>query len=137
MLDILALPLSHYTVLNKITPTELEASIDFGLAKMKLLIRIYNLRISYPQMKIFLALADITACFRSRLKKNLTSTTSSSSAYNFSKVKQDHADLKLCRFYHLSQELLSMIWKIALTCKSPDLDTVLAFKLNGLGKLSG
>jgi hypothetical protein len=54
----------HEVVLNKITPTELEANIDFGLVKMKLLIRIYNLWISYPQMKIFLALADITACFR-------------------------------------------------------------------------
>jgi len=54
----------HEVVLNEITPTKLEASIDFGLAKMKLLIRIYYLRISYPQMKIFLALADITACFR-------------------------------------------------------------------------
>ena len=50
-------------MLNEITPTELKAKIDFGLAKMKLLIGIYNWRISYPQMKIFLALADITACF--------------------------------------------------------------------------
>jgi hypothetical protein len=31
---------------------------------MNLLIRIYKWRISYPWMKIFLALADITACFR-------------------------------------------------------------------------
>ena len=53
----------HEVVMNKITHTELEAKIDFGLAKMKLLIRIYNWRIGYPQMKIFLALADITACF--------------------------------------------------------------------------
>jgi len=73
----------------------------------------------------------------SRLTKNLTSTTSSSSAYDFSKLKQDHADLKLCCFYHPSQELLSMIWKIVLTRKLPDLDIVLALKLNGLGKLSG
>ena len=72
----------------------------------------------------------------SRLKKSLTSTTSSF-VYDFSKLKQDHADLKLCRFYHPSQELLLMIWKIALTRKSPDLDLVLALKLSGLGKLSG
>jgi len=72
----------------------------------------------------------------SRLKKSLTSTTSSF-VYDFSKLKQDHADLKLCRFYHPSQELLFMIWKIALTRKSPDLDLVLALKLSGLGKLSG
>ena len=30
----------HEVVLNEITPTELKANIDFGLAKMKLLIRI-------------------------------------------------------------------------------------------------
>jgi hypothetical protein len=51
-------------VLNKITPPEFEASTDSGLAKMKFLTRIYNWRISYPRLKIFLALADITACFR-------------------------------------------------------------------------
>jgi hypothetical protein len=54
----------HKVVMNKITPTELKANIDFGLAKMKLLIRIYDWRISYPRIKIFLALADITVCFR-------------------------------------------------------------------------
>jgi hypothetical protein len=70
----------------------------------------------------------------SRLKKSLTS---SSFVYNFSKLKQDHADLKLCRFYHPSQELLSMIWKLALAQKSPDLDIVRALKPSGLGKLSG
>ncbi len=50
-------------MLNEYTPTKFEANIDFGNAKMNLLIRIYNWRISYPRMKIFLALADITACF--------------------------------------------------------------------------
>jgi hypothetical protein len=50
-------------VLKEITPTEFEASIDVGLAKMKLLTRIYIWRISNLQMKIILALADITACF--------------------------------------------------------------------------
>ena len=75
----------------------------------------------------------------SRLKKSLTSTTSSFTYNDFSKLKQDHADLKHwhCCFYHPSQELLSMIWQIALTCKLPDLDIVLALKLSGLGKLSG
>ena len=37
----------------------------------------------------------------SRLKKSHTST---SFCYDFSKLKQDHADLKHCRFYHPSQE---------------------------------
>jgi hypothetical protein len=45
----------HKGMLNKFTPTEFEASIHFSLAKMKLLARIYNWRISYLQMKIFLA----------------------------------------------------------------------------------
>jgi hypothetical protein len=45
----------HKVVLNEITPIEFEAIIDFGLAKMKLHTRIYNWRISYLWMKIFLA----------------------------------------------------------------------------------
>jgi hypothetical protein len=69
----------------------------------------------------------------SRLKKSHTLT---SFCYDFSKLKQDHADLKHCRFYHLSQELLSLIWKTVLTRKSPDLDSVQALKLSGLGRLS-
>jgi len=54
----------HEVVLNEYTPTEFEASIDFGHAKANLLQQIYNLRISFPREIIFLALADITACFR-------------------------------------------------------------------------
>jgi hypothetical protein len=54
----------HEFVLNKITTTEFEANITFGLAKLKSLQRIYNWRISYPDSKIYLALADITACIR-------------------------------------------------------------------------
>ena len=54
----------HEIVLNDMTTTEFEASITFGTAKLKLLQRIYNWRISDPNSKIFLALADITACFR-------------------------------------------------------------------------
>jgi hypothetical protein len=79
--------------------------------------------------------ANMIADNISRLKKTHTSTTSFFT-YDFSKLKQDHADLKYCRFYHPSQELLSMIWQIVLTRKSPDLSTVLALKLNCLGRLS-
>ena len=43
--------------------TEFEANITFGAAKLKLLERIYNLRVSHPERKIFLALADVCACF--------------------------------------------------------------------------
>jgi hypothetical protein len=54
-----------------------------------------------------------------RLKKSHTSTASSF-CYDFSKLKQDLADLKHCRFYHPSQELFSMIWKTVLVQKMPD-----------------
>jgi hypothetical protein len=37
-----------WALLNKMTPTENKAMIDFGKAKMKLLASIYNWRISYP-----------------------------------------------------------------------------------------
>jgi hypothetical protein len=50
-------------VLNHKTPTDFEAIIDFGKAKMNLLINIYNWRVSYPPEMIYLALANITACF--------------------------------------------------------------------------
>jgi hypothetical protein len=53
----------HEDVLNEFTITEFEANFDFGHAKMNLLPRIYNLRVSYLREIIFLALADITACF--------------------------------------------------------------------------
>jgi hypothetical protein len=51
-------------VLNDVTNRDDEAEIDFGKAKLNLLINIYNWRISYPKEVIYLALADITACFR-------------------------------------------------------------------------
>ncbi len=53
----------HKVVLNEITPTKFEAIINFGKSKMRLLITIYNWRVSYPLKRIYLVLADITACF--------------------------------------------------------------------------
>jgi hypothetical protein len=50
-------------VLNHATMTDLEAIIDFGQAKMKLFMNIYNWRMSFPNETIYLVLADITACF--------------------------------------------------------------------------
>ena len=52
----------HEVVLNEITPTKFEATIDFGKSKTKLLTTIYNW--SHPWKRIYLALTDITACFR-------------------------------------------------------------------------
>jgi hypothetical protein len=51
-------------VLNHETSTNYKAIIDFGKAKMNLLINIYNWQVSYPREMIYLVLADITACFR-------------------------------------------------------------------------
>ena len=49
--------------LNHQTPTDYKAEIDFGKAKLKLLTNIYNWEISYLRKIIYLALANITACF--------------------------------------------------------------------------
>jgi hypothetical protein len=49
--------------LNHETSTDSEAVIEFGQAKTRLLINIYNWRVSYLDEIIYLALADITACF--------------------------------------------------------------------------
>ncbi len=54
----------HEVVLNDMMTTKCKANITFGAAKLQLLQRIYNLRVSHPKRKIFLALADICACFR-------------------------------------------------------------------------
>ncbi len=63
----------HEVFLNKFTPTECEANIDFGHTKINLLSRIYNWRVGYPQEIIIFALADITACFRfQRIHADLT-----------------------------------------------------------------
>jgi hypothetical protein len=51
-------------VLNHVTTTEWEANIDFGKSKINFLINIYNWRVSFPREIIYVALADITACFR-------------------------------------------------------------------------
>ena len=70
----------------------------------------------------------------SRLKKSATNPLSFQ--YDFSKLQQDHAELKHCHFFQPSQELLSMIWDILLTRRSPALNKVLRLKQNGFGKLS-
>ncbi len=49
----------------------------------------------------------------SRIKKSTHNP--SSFQYDFSKLQQDHAELKHCRFFQPNQELLSMIWDILLT----------------------
>ncbi|KAL7433447.1 hypothetical protein ACHAXH_004341 [Discostella pseudostelligera] len=51
-------------VLNELTSALDEAIITFGDTKMLFYIDVYNLRISYPDDQILLALADEKACFR-------------------------------------------------------------------------
>jgi hypothetical protein len=68
-----------------------------------------------------------------RIKK---SNTPLSFHYDFSKIQQAIAELKHCRFFQPSPELLSLIWEILLTQKLPDLDKVLELKQNSLDKLS-
>ena len=60
-------------VMNDHTPTDDEAEIDFGTAKYDFYWLIYNMRVSYPESSILLALADIKACFRfPRIHPDLT-----------------------------------------------------------------
>ena len=51
-------------VMKNMTPTEEEAEVTFGLVKILLYWLIYILRVSFPDEVIYLALADIKACFR-------------------------------------------------------------------------
>jgi hypothetical protein len=70
----------------------------------------------------------------SRLKA--TNLSTDTSHYDFSKLKQDHKELKTCRFFHPSPKLLSMIWKIFLMQNCPTLSKVLEVRPPNLGKLS-
>jgi len=51
-------------ILIHVTTTEWEANIDFGKSKVNFLINIYNWQVGFPWEIIYVALADITACFR-------------------------------------------------------------------------
>ena len=50
--------------MNDITPIHKEAPITFGSTKIDHMVRLYNLRITYPQEEIVMAAPDIKACFR-------------------------------------------------------------------------
>ena len=50
--------------MNQITLTAHESPITFGRIKTQVLIDIYNMRITYPTQTIWIALADVKACFR-------------------------------------------------------------------------
>jgi hypothetical protein len=61
--DLSTQTISDKMVLNHITTMDLKAIIDFGQAKMKLFLNIYNWRLSFHNKTIYLVLADITAGF--------------------------------------------------------------------------
>ena len=66
-------PSPNDVVMNEITPTEDEPDVTFGMAKILFYQYLYNLRVSFPTEVIFLALADIKACFRyPRIHPDLT-----------------------------------------------------------------
>ena len=57
----------------EITPMLEEADITFGQAKQIIYEYLYNLMVSFPNVIIYLAAADITACFRfPRIHPDLT-----------------------------------------------------------------
>jgi hypothetical protein len=70
----------------------------------------------------------------SRIKRS--ANIPSSFQYDFSKLQQDHTELKHCRVFQPSEELLSMIWNILLTQHLPNLSKVLQLKQSGLGRLN-
>jgi hypothetical protein len=70
----------------------------------------------------------------SRLKA--TNLSTNTSHYDFTKLKQDHKELKTCCFFYPSPKLFSMILKILLTRSCPALSEVLQMKPPDLGKLS-
>ena len=70
----------------------------------------------------------------SRLKA--TNLSTNTPHYDFTKLKQDHKELKTYRFFHPSPKLLLMIWNILLTQSCPALSEFLQMKLPDLGKLS-
>ena len=51
------------TVLNQVIDTDDEADITFGLVEPSFLAHIYNLRARYPGREIYIAMADVKACF--------------------------------------------------------------------------
>ena len=60
-------------VMNQVKPVAKEAPITFGQVKGQVYVDIYNTRISYPNARILLGLANIKACFRfARIHADLT-----------------------------------------------------------------
>lgn len=72
----------------------------------------------------------------SRLKKESATSANPHPSFDYSSLPQKFPVLANFRFWAPSQQLLSMIWKILLSKKSPSLKAVRELKLSGLGRLS-
>ena len=70
----------------------------------------------------------------SRLKR-FNSTSSKHFSFDYSSLPQKYPELKNCRFFQPSPELLCLLWDILLQEKLPSLKQVRALKQSGLGKL--
>jgi hypothetical protein len=55
--------------------------------------------------------------------------------YDYSKLQQEHEELKVCSSFQPSPELLSLIWEILLMQKCPNLSLILSLKPQDLDKL--
>jgi hypothetical protein len=70
----------------------------------------------------------------SHLKKK--SDNNSSPAFNYTILKQTYPELRLCSFFQIQPELISLIWDIVLTKKRPNHEEVQTLKQRPLGKLT-
>ena len=73
----------------------------------------------------------------SRLKQESKNSPTDHVTFDYSNLQQQFQQLKACRFFQPSQELLSSLWEILLTERFPSLKQIAQLKQNGLGKLIG
>ena len=71
----------------------------------------------------------------SRLKKSKL-PTSPFFSIDYKNLQQNYPELKTCRFFAPSPELLSSLWNILLTKKCPSLEQIKTLRQQGLGKVS-
>jgi hypothetical protein len=75
----------------------------------------------------------------SRLKKLINtysnSPSSSSPAYDYANLQQEHKELIACTFFQPSPKLVLLIWEVLSTQSCPSLSLILSLKPQYLGKL--
>ena len=55
--------------------------------------------------------------------------------FDYSSLQKKYPELRDCRLYQPSPELLSLLWSAALDKKSPTVDQIKTLKRSGLGRL--